>query len=110
MILCICNNIREQDVKSKPELAKLLGDEFEAYRTDCIYYRDTKKNRNFSAYDWQEMSFYRCSSCNGKRYTQGSEKIPFMARHDAPDTGRKYVYFEKPSGICKFCGDKKVLE
>jgi hypothetical protein len=75
-----------------------------------LTYRDTKKNRNFSAYDWQGMSFYRCSSCNGKRYTQGSEKIPFMARHDAPDTGRKYVYFEKPSGICKFCGDKKVLE
>ena len=25
MILCVCNNIREQDVKNKPELAKLLG-------------------------------------------------------------------------------------
>jgi bacterioferritin-associated ferredoxin len=25
MILCICNNIREQDVKSQPELAKLIG-------------------------------------------------------------------------------------
>lgn len=27
------------------QLAKILGDEFEAYRTDCIYYRDTLDNR-----------------------------------------------------------------
>jgi hypothetical protein len=26
-------------------LAKMLGEDFEAYRTDCIYYRDTPKNR-----------------------------------------------------------------
>jgi bacterioferritin-associated ferredoxin len=25
MILCICNNIREQDIKSHPELANLIG-------------------------------------------------------------------------------------
>ena len=25
MILCICNNIREQDIKRQPELAKLIG-------------------------------------------------------------------------------------
>jgi hypothetical protein len=27
------------------ELAMLLGNDFEAYRTDCIYYRDTPANR-----------------------------------------------------------------
>lgn len=26
-------------------LAKMLGDDFDAYRTDCIYYRDTEANR-----------------------------------------------------------------
>ena len=25
MILCICNNIREQDIKRQPELANLIG-------------------------------------------------------------------------------------
>jgi bacterioferritin-associated ferredoxin len=25
MILCICNNIREQDIKKQPELANLIG-------------------------------------------------------------------------------------
>lgn len=27
------------------ELAQILGSDFEAYRTDCIYYRDTRENR-----------------------------------------------------------------
>lgn len=27
------------------EIGKLLGDDFECYRTDCIYYRDTPENR-----------------------------------------------------------------
>lgn len=26
-------------------IAELLGDDFDAYRTDCIYYRDTEENR-----------------------------------------------------------------
>jgi hypothetical protein len=27
------------------ELSMVLGKDFEAYRTDCIYYRDTMENR-----------------------------------------------------------------
>jgi hypothetical protein len=27
-------------------LATMLGDDFVCYRTDCIYYKDTKKNRD----------------------------------------------------------------
>jgi hypothetical protein len=33
------------------ELAKMLGDDFEAYRTDCIYYRDSPENRQM-VYDY----------------------------------------------------------
>jgi hypothetical protein len=37
--------IRYSCYQTMNELAKLLGDDFEAYRTDCIYYRDTPDNR-----------------------------------------------------------------
>lgn len=33
------------------ELAIILGNDFEAYRTDCIYYRDTPQNRK-KVYDY----------------------------------------------------------
>lgn len=37
--------IRYECYSYMSELARQLGKDFEAYRTDCIYYRDTKKNR-----------------------------------------------------------------
>lgn len=37
--------IRYSCYQTMNELAKLLGSDFEAYRTDCIYYRDTPENR-----------------------------------------------------------------
>ena len=33
------------------KISQLLGKDFEAYRTDCIYYRDSIKNRN-KVYDY----------------------------------------------------------
>jgi hypothetical protein len=32
-------------------MATLLGNDFDAYRTDCIYYRDTEENRKI-VYDY----------------------------------------------------------
>jgi hypothetical protein len=32
-------------------MAEMLGDDFDAYRTDCIYYRDTEENRQ-KCYDY----------------------------------------------------------
>jgi len=98
----------QSDKKIGNSLPKVWIEDYEKDYPDLTY-RDTKKG-DFTAYDWEWMSFYRCASCNNKRYTEGGEKIPFMARHFAPQTGRKYVYYEKPSGYCKFCGDKKVIE
>jgi hypothetical protein len=37
--------IRYQCYQMMNEIASMLGNEFEAYRTDCIYYRDTEENR-----------------------------------------------------------------
>ena len=37
--------IRYRCYQMMNEIAQILGNEFEAYRTDCIYYRDTKENR-----------------------------------------------------------------
>ena len=37
--------IRYRCYQMMNEIAQILGNEFEAYRTDCIYYRDTKANR-----------------------------------------------------------------
>lgn len=96
------------EAKIGKSLPKIWIEDYEKDYPDLTY-RDTKKG-NFSAYDWEWMQFYRCASCNGKHYAQNNEKIPFMARHYGPQTGRKFVYFEKPSGYCKFCGNKKVVE
>jgi hypothetical protein len=39
-------------------LSQLLGDDFDAYRTDCIYYRDTPENRK-KVYDYLDShGFY----------------------------------------------------
>lgn len=38
-------NIRYECYDIMMECAKLLGDDFVCYKTDCIYYRDTEKNR-----------------------------------------------------------------
>jgi len=40
------NNIRYECFEHMNNLAQMLGDDFVCYRTDCIYYKDTKKNRN----------------------------------------------------------------
>jgi hypothetical protein len=37
--------IRYKCYQMMNEIASMLGNEFEAYRTDCIYYRDTQENR-----------------------------------------------------------------
>lgn len=37
--------IRYKCYEMMAEIALMLGNDFEAYRTDCIYYRDTKENR-----------------------------------------------------------------
>lgn len=37
--------IRYKCYQMMNEIAQILGNEFEAYRTDCIYYRDTSANR-----------------------------------------------------------------
>jgi hypothetical protein len=44
-------SIRYKCYEMMGELAILLGKDFEAYRTDCIYYRDTKENR-IKVYDY----------------------------------------------------------
>jgi len=38
-------SIRYKCYEMMNDMAALLGNEFEAYRTDCIYYRGTKENR-----------------------------------------------------------------
>ena len=39
-------------------IAEILGDDFDAYRTDCIYYRDTPQNRQ-KVYDYlDQYDFY----------------------------------------------------
>jgi len=91
------------EAKIGKSLPKIWIEDYEKDYPDLTY-RDNKK------YGWEGMEFYRCASCNGKHYAQDNEKIPFMARHYRPQTGRKFVYFEKPSGYCKFCGNKKVVE
>jgi hypothetical protein len=44
-------SIRYKCYEMMGELAMLLGNDFEAYRTDCIYYRDTIENRQ-KVYDY----------------------------------------------------------
>jgi hypothetical protein len=39
-------------------IANLLGDEFDAYRTDCIYYRDTEENKQKVYAYLDEHGFY----------------------------------------------------
>jgi hypothetical protein len=41
----VYNNIRYTCYEHMHILADLLGEEFICYKTDCIYYRDTPKNR-----------------------------------------------------------------
>lgn len=43
MILCICNNIREQDVKKQPELANLIG----SCCGRCLVKTSTSSNSTF---------------------------------------------------------------
>ena len=43
--------IRYKCYEHMQELASLLGEDFEAYRTDCIYYRDSPENRQM-VYDY----------------------------------------------------------
>lgn len=45
-IQLLYRGIRWKCFEMMREIAYLLGTEFEAYRTDCIYYRDTVTNRN----------------------------------------------------------------
>jgi len=53
MILCICNNIREQDIKRQPELAKLIGSccgrcliDQVTNKTNSSFYDVVKKDEN----------------------------------------------------------------
>jgi len=94
------------EAKIGKSLPKVWIEDYEKDYPDLTY-RDTKKG-NFTANDWDWMLFYRCASCNEKHYIEGDEKMIFMARHYEPQTGRKYVYYEKPSGICAFCEDKVI--
>lgn len=94
------------EVKIGKSLPKVWIEDYEKDYPGFIY-RDTK-NGDFTAYDWDWMLFYRCASCNEKHYIEGDEKMIFMPRHYKPQTGRKYVYYEKPSGICAFCEDKVI--
>lgn len=41
----VYNNIRFTCYEHMMNMANLLGDDFICYKTDCIYYRDTKANR-----------------------------------------------------------------
>ena len=43
--------IRYKCYEHMNNIATLLGDDFDAYRTDCIYYRDTEENRK-KVYDY----------------------------------------------------------
>jgi len=43
MILCICNNIREQDIKKQPELANLIG----SCCGRCLVKTSTSSNSTF---------------------------------------------------------------
>jgi len=44
-IRLVYRGIRFKCYEMMTELARLLNDDFEAYRTDCIYYRDSEENR-----------------------------------------------------------------
>jgi len=44
-LYAVYRDIRYRCFAHMGDLADLLGDDFEAYRTDCIYYRDTIENR-----------------------------------------------------------------
>jgi hypothetical protein len=43
--------IRYKCYQHMQDMGAMLGDDFEAYRTDCIYYRDTEENRQ-KCYDY----------------------------------------------------------
>jgi len=45
--------VRYKCYEMMTEIAGLLGNDYEAYRTDCIYYRDTPENRK-KVYDYLE--------------------------------------------------------
>lgn len=49
--------IRYKCYEYMTELANLLGDDFEAYRTDCIYYRDSPENRQL-VYDYLDSKSF----------------------------------------------------
>lgn len=44
-IKLLYREIRYKCYEMMNEIAELLGNDYEAYRTDCIYYRDTEDNR-----------------------------------------------------------------
>ena len=50
--------IRYRCYEMMNEIAEILGDDYEAYRTDCIYYRDSEENRK-KVYEYlDEREFY----------------------------------------------------
>ncbi len=45
MLKEVYRSVRFECYRHMATLAEMLGDEFESYKTDCIYYRDTPENR-----------------------------------------------------------------
>lgn len=59
---CLYNNIRYECYGHMMNIAKLLGNQFICYKTDCIYYLDNKKNRELVqsymdsvGFDWKQL-------------------------------------------------------
>ena len=58
----IYSNIRYTCYAHMMKLAELLGDDFICYKTDCLYYKDTKENRKMvqdfldsEAMEWKQL-------------------------------------------------------
>lgn len=58
----VYNNIRYTCYEHMNNIAKMLGDDFICYKTDCIYYKDTEENRlmvqtylDSALFDWKQL-------------------------------------------------------
>lgn len=58
----VYNNIRYSCYEHMTNLANMLGNDFICYKTDCIYYKDTEKNRaivqtylDSVGFDWKQL-------------------------------------------------------
>ena len=71
------------------EIALMLGEDFESWNTDCIYYRDSKKNREIvnSFFDMHNM-LYKQLAFNSMEFFDEKEFIEEDAEDDTETTSK----------------------